>query len=171
MKTLVATHNLQGQKPGDVCESKEGDLVWISSSVAGGLYRKAMSTRGEYYTTTFMVADIPKLTSDSLMKKIEAQAKKYGFSSTVAAHNYLYTVSVARAFPVGAVLEKDGDKIYRRDQTVSTVIQMLPWGIIRKLDNTPEMKEMNKKSSKAQEAHQTQKLVDSIAEELLDNDE
>ena len=120
MKIIVATKETQGQKQGDFCFVPEGEIVMVgdcdclhegcdcSRSMVGILCKMG--------TTTIMVIE-SDLTRDDFRRQITEANKSFeelGVDGSVYEELADALLELAKEFPAGAVIEREGEDFHER---------------------------------------------------------
>jgi hypothetical protein len=128
MKVLVATAEGQGTRDGDYCWALEGELVLAGPLLeccepgACGCGRGFPGLGSARATTTAMVAERPELGVAELARAVEDSLERQGWLHGLSPGEVAALVDgevamvqrAAAAFPDGAVLARDGDRVWRR---------------------------------------------------------
>jgi hypothetical protein len=124
MKILVATKETQGDRRNDFCWCEEGEIVEPSLIECGGetvdgrcgCRRSLCGLKTRLATTTFKVADV-RLKVLELARMICESDRAAGFRG-IEFEAHLITARelnrIASNFPMGAILERRGDRILLR---------------------------------------------------------
>src|SRR5258707_11711871 len=125
MHVLVASSKTQGSRPDDFCWAVEGELVRrpvleCDSGDACGCARGFAGLSSHRATTTAIVVDRPDLDAPTYRELMLDDARVRGYRVDHRTIEFLdedigFLVFTAAAWPVGTVVGRSGDEIYRRD--------------------------------------------------------
>lgn len=129
MKVLVATRRSQGDREGDYMHGVPGELVWIPPSCDADLKNPANGcgcTRGfgglsshKAMTTVEVVES--HMTPEEVRVAFEVSLRDQGWIppgtpsdvvEEILAETMVDILSHAEAFPLGALIRRDGDRVY-----------------------------------------------------------
>ena len=129
MKVFVSTTEQQGRRANDFCFVPDGELVTFAMECDGeavdgpcGCRRSMSGVECHKATTTFQVVDRDDIDDADLFQTIYESYERGGWvklcgereCERYAKADAEQIMDLARAFPVGAVLEKRGDLIQTR---------------------------------------------------------
>jgi hypothetical protein len=125
LPVLTATRQTQGNRASDFCYATVGELVRFGSECDGepidgscGCRRSLAGLDSGKSTTTFCVTRLP-LTRQEVVAQFTESLRRTGWLKLLEPGAVDEMVNehldIARAFPEGAILERRGDEICRRD--------------------------------------------------------
>jgi hypothetical protein len=123
MKVFVSTRDTQGQRKNDFCYVPEGELVMVGEKCTGGTVdddcgccRSMVGLKSRRSTTTFMVADHPRLTLLKYAALIQKSLDRAGWKSwALDAGKVANEIAIdASRYEVGTVMEYRGKGIVPR---------------------------------------------------------
>ena len=132
MKVLIATHETQGDHPGDYTWTVEGELVTpvtaeCCSPATCGCGRGFPGLASCRATTTAMVVERPDLDADEVWAALYDSLSRDGwadhlddteFEALVDEHLWCIE-TVCSSFPVGTVVSRWGTKVYSRQASAA----------------------------------------------------
>jgi len=120
MKIIVATKETQGQRADDFNFADEGEIVIVADCdhlhQGCDCERSMVGVRSGKGTTTMMVVEAD-MTRQQFIEQIRAGNQDYaeiGVSDAIFAAEADEMLKLAAQFPVGAVIDRDGDELHQR---------------------------------------------------------
>ena len=126
MRLLVATNELQGVRPDDYAWTVEGELVVAETTQCAdqrcGCTRGFSGLASSRATTTAMVVDLPHIDAGTLREVVWDYLARAGWSDLLpddevseVVDEHLENIEIiGSAYPVGSVLERDGEVVRPR---------------------------------------------------------
>ena len=118
MKIIVATKQTQGQRTDDFCYAREGEIVLLSDDCdelhAGcNCHCSMVGAETGKGTTTMQVVE-SQMTRAAFVAAVRAGELRAGFDDLLSERAFEAEAGellrLAAQFPVGAIIERDGDK-------------------------------------------------------------